>query len=86
MSTLTMRMNLVGNLDSRCDSAIMTLRECDGSRIIHEQAVTIILAILVSLTVANPVRAYPKPAGDWLILRSLRSKMCLSPFSSEVLG
>ncbi len=25
------------------------------------------------------LRAYPKTAGDWLILRSLRSKMCLSP-------
>mgnify|MGYP001020102506 CR=1 FL=1 len=25
------------------------------------------------------VRAYPETAGDWLILRSLRSKMCLSP-------
>jgi hypothetical protein len=27
------------------------------------------------------LRAYPRTAGDWLILRSLRSKMCLSPFS-----
>ncbi|NLX99275.1 MAG: hypothetical protein GXY83_24320 [Rhodopirellula sp.] len=32
------------------------------------------------------VRAYPKTVGDWLILRSLRSKMCLSPSLREVLG
>ena len=32
------------------------------------------------------VRAYPKTVGDWLILRSPRSKMCLSPSLSEVLG
>jgi len=25
------------------------------------------------------VTAHPKAVGDWLVLRSLRSKMCLSP-------
>ena len=29
------------------------------------------------------LRAYPKTIGDWLILRSLRSKMCLSPSLSR---
>jgi len=38
----------------------------------------------------NPKRDFTfrnsyKTAGDWLILRSLRSKMCLSPFRQAVL-
>ena len=32
------------------------------------------------------ITAYPKTVGDWLILRRLRSKMCLSPSPREVLG
>ena len=32
------------------------------------------------------LRAYPKTVGDWLILRSLRSKMCLSPSPQTVFG
>ncbi len=32
------------------------------------------------------LRACPKTVGDWLILPSLRSKMCLSPSPREVLG
>jgi hypothetical protein len=32
------------------------------------------------------LRTYPRIVGDWLILRSLRSKMCLSPSRQTVLG
>jgi hypothetical protein len=32
------------------------------------------------------LKAYPKTVGDWLILRSLRSKMCLSPSPQTVFG
>jgi hypothetical protein len=32
------------------------------------------------------LRGYPKTVGDWLILRSLRSKMCLSPSRQTVFG
>ena len=32
------------------------------------------------------LRSYPKTVGDWLILRSLRSKMCLSPSLQTVFG
>ncbi len=44
-----------------------------------ESRSTVPTALLDAFSRLFQLRAYPKTAGDWLILRSLRSKMCLSP-------
>jgi autotransporter-associated beta strand protein len=43
-------------------------------------------AAMVLLMMSARSRAYPRTAGVWLNLRSLRSKLCLTPFRKAVLG
>ena len=59
-------------------------RTYDGDR--RKPATQVYVAARVTQNaVQNELRASNRMAGDWLILRSLRSKMCLSPCSEAIL-